>query len=158
MKIECWNSTSKCPFYYYYYYYWLYSFHNLSDPPGRCGQWNKLNSLQSENATDPNYMNSPNKYKQRGIYMLNVFCLVIGLIFFNNIWSSHDSFFFLFFFHAVYKKHHPPMLQDEVWRLEKIGKDGAFHRKLAAEGVNTVQDFLKLSVVDRQKLRRVCVN
>ncbi|KAJ6868513.1 protein SAR DEFICIENT 1-like [Populus alba x Populus x berolinensis] len=55
----------------------------------------------------------------------------------------------------LYKKHHPPMLQDEVWRLEKIGKDGAFHRKLAAEGINTVQDFLKLSVVDRQKLRRI---
>lgn len=55
----------------------------------------------------------------------------------------------------LYKKHHPPMLQDEVWRLEKIGKDGAFHRKLAADGINTVQDFLKLSVVDRQKLRRI---
>eukprot|EP00258_Populus_trichocarpa_P012038 XP_002321484.2 protein SAR DEFICIENT 1 [Populus trichocarpa] len=55
----------------------------------------------------------------------------------------------------LYKKHHPPMLQDEVWRLEKIGKDGAFHRKLTAEGINTVQDFLKLSVVDRQKLRRI---
>ncbi|KAJ6411386.1 hypothetical protein OIU84_008037 [Salix udensis] len=58
-----------------------------------------------------------------------------------------------YFFHVVYKKHHPPTLNDEVWRLEKIGKDGAFHRKLAAEGINTVQDFLKLSVVDRQKLR-----
>uniref|UniRef100_A0A6N2LS26 Uncharacterized protein n=1 Tax=Salix viminalis TaxID=40686 RepID=A0A6N2LS26_SALVM len=34
-------------------------------------------------------------------------------------------------------------------------KDGAFHRKLAAEGINTVQDFLKLSVVDRQKLRMI---
>ncbi|KAJ6687781.1 hypothetical protein OIU74_016472 [Salix koriyanagi] len=55
----------------------------------------------------------------------------------------------------LYKKHHPPMLNDEVWRLEKIGKDGAFHRKLAAEGINTVQDFLKLSVVDRQKLRMI---
>ncbi|KAB5524392.1 hypothetical protein DKX38_022141 [Salix brachista] len=55
----------------------------------------------------------------------------------------------------LYKKHHPPMLNDEVWRLEKIGKDGAFHRKLAAEGINTVQDFLKLSVVDRQRLRMV---
>ncbi|CAK7349692.1 unnamed protein product [Dovyalis caffra] len=55
----------------------------------------------------------------------------------------------------LYKKHHPPMLHDEVWRLEKIGKDGAFHKKLAAERVNTVQEFLKLSVVDPQKLRRI---
>ncbi|CAL9031612.1 unnamed protein product [Prunus brigantina] len=45
------------------------------------------------------------------------------------------------------------MLEDEVWRLEKIGKDGAFHKKLASE--NTVQDFLKLFVVDRSKLRRI---
>ncbi|MBA0678444.1 hypothetical protein Goari_019790, partial [Gossypium aridum] len=30
----------------------------------------------------------------------------------------------------LYKKHHPPSLSDEVWRLEKIGKDGAFHKRL----------------------------
>lgn len=55
----------------------------------------------------------------------------------------------------LYKKHHPPMLNDEVWRLEKIGKDGAFHKKLASENINTVQDFLKLSIVDPQKLRTI---
>lgn len=48
------------------------------------------------------------------------------------------------------------MLDDEIWRLEKIGKGGAFHKKLAEEGINTVQDFLKLSVVDPVKLRAVC--
>lgn len=57
--------------------------------------------------------------------------------------------------YTVYKKHHPPMLDDEVWRLEKIGKDGAFHRKLAAEGILTVQDFLKVSVVEQSRLRTV---
>ncbi|XP_021292142.1 protein SAR DEFICIENT 1 [Herrania umbratica] len=55
----------------------------------------------------------------------------------------------------LYKKHHPPMLGDKVWRLEKIGKDGAFHKKLSSEGVDTVQDFLKLSVVDPAKLRSI---
>ncbi|XP_010265059.1 PREDICTED: calmodulin-binding protein 60 B-like [Nelumbo nucifera] len=55
----------------------------------------------------------------------------------------------------LYKKHYPPMLDDEVWRLEKIGKEGAFHKKLASEAINTVQDFLKLWVVDYAKLRRV---
>ncbi|KAL3529261.1 hypothetical protein ACH5RR_008583 [Cinchona calisaya] len=55
----------------------------------------------------------------------------------------------------LYKKHYPPALHDEVWRLKKIGKDGAFHRKLSAEGINTVQDFLKLSAVDSQKLRKI---
>ncbi|KAF2295579.1 hypothetical protein GH714_033230 [Hevea brasiliensis] len=46
------------------------------------------------------------------------------------------------------------MLDDEVWRLEKIGKDGAFHKKLAAEGINSVQELLKLFIVNQQKLRR----
>ncbi|VVA32998.1 PREDICTED: calmodulin-binding [Prunus dulcis] len=46
------------------------------------------------------------------------------------------------------------MLEDEVRRLKKIGKDGAFHKKLASENINTVQDFLKLFVVDRSKLIR----
>lgn len=55
----------------------------------------------------------------------------------------------------LYKKHHPPTLEDEVWRLEKIGKDGAFHKKLARENIHTVQDFLKLFVVDRSKLRKI---
>lgn len=58
-------------------------------------------------------------------------------------------------FLEVYKKHYPPSLDDEVWRLEKIGKDGAFHKKLASEGIKTVQDFLKMSVVDTPKLRYV---
>ncbi|XP_027122520.1 protein SAR DEFICIENT 1 [Coffea arabica] len=55
----------------------------------------------------------------------------------------------------LYKKHYPPSLHDDVWRLEKIGKDGAFHKKLSAEGVNTVQDFLKLNVIDPQKLKKI---
>lgn len=57
----------------------------------------------------------------------------------------------------VYKKHYPPMLEDEVWRLEKIGKDGPFHKKLSSENINNVQDFLKLSVVDLNRLRQVLI-
>ncbi|KAJ4974276.1 hypothetical protein NE237_007450 [Protea cynaroides] len=55
----------------------------------------------------------------------------------------------------LYKKHHPPSLEDEVWRLDKIGKGGAFHRKLASDGIHTVQDLLKLWVVDSAKLRKI---
>ncbi|EOA35149.1 hypothetical protein CARUB_v10020288mg [Capsella rubella] len=55
----------------------------------------------------------------------------------------------------LYKKHYPPMLEDEVWRLEKIGKDGAFHKKLSSMNINTVQDFLKLSVVNPEQLRQI---
>ncbi|XP_072983502.1 protein SAR DEFICIENT 1-like isoform X2 [Typha latifolia] len=55
----------------------------------------------------------------------------------------------------LYKKHHPPALVDDVWRLEKIGKDGVFHKKLAEFGISTVQDFLRNLVMDRDRLRRV---
>ena len=48
------------------------------------------------------------------------------------------------------------MLNDNVWRLEKISKDGAFHKRLASKHINTVQEFLKLFSVDPPKLRRVC--
>ena len=55
----------------------------------------------------------------------------------------------------VYKKHYPPALADEVWRLDKIGKDGAFHKKLQRNGIKTVEDFLRNYMMDQQKLRNV---
>ncbi|XP_020679110.1 calmodulin-binding protein 60 A isoform X2 [Dendrobium catenatum] len=57
-----------------------------------------------------------------------------------------------------YKKHHPPSLNDEVWRLEKIGKDGAFHKRLADKEIYTVQDFLRNLVMDQSKLRSLLGN
>ncbi|KAK3145625.1 hypothetical protein QOZ80_3BG0255310 [Eleusine coracana subsp. coracana] len=55
----------------------------------------------------------------------------------------------------LYKKHHPPFLDDEVWRLEKIGKDGAFHKRLSKENIVTVKDFLTLLHLDAPRLRKV---
>ncbi|KAJ1439020.1 hypothetical protein SESBI_02796 [Sesbania bispinosa] len=55
----------------------------------------------------------------------------------------------------LYKKHHPPSLSDEVWRLEKIGKDGAFHKRLSREKILTVKDFLTLLNLDPAKLRTI---
>ncbi|KAK3435491.1 hypothetical protein EUGRSUZ_C00185 [Eucalyptus grandis] len=55
----------------------------------------------------------------------------------------------------LYKKHYPPALQDEVWRLEKIGKDGSFHKRLNQHNIFTVEDFLRLVVKDQQKLRGI---
>ena len=40
---------------------------------------------------------------------------------------------------------------DEVWRLEKIGKDGAFHKRLSSENINTVKDILILLYMDATK-------
>jgi Calmodulin binding protein-like len=56
---------------------------------------------------------------------------------------------------AVYKKHHPPVLDDEVWRLEKIGKDGAFHKRLKKQNIKTVKDFLTSLNHDPARLRNV---
>ncbi|MED6144882.1 Calmodulin-binding protein 60 D, variant 2 [Stylosanthes scabra] len=55
----------------------------------------------------------------------------------------------------LYKKHYPPVLNDEVWRLEKIGKDGSFHKRLHRAGIFTVEDVLKLVVRDPQRLRNI---
>ncbi|KAK9073493.1 hypothetical protein SSX86_007817 [Deinandra increscens subsp. villosa] len=55
----------------------------------------------------------------------------------------------------LYKKHHPPYLSDEVWRLEKISKDGAFHKRLNKENVKTVKDFLVLHFLDPTMLRHI---
>lgn len=69
--------------------------------------------------------------------------------------TSVNPFSFLYFPFQVYKKHHPPSLTDEVWRLEKIGKDGAFHKRLSKEGIRTVHDFLLLLTLDPTRLRNV---
>lgn len=55
----------------------------------------------------------------------------------------------------LYKKHYPPALNDEVWRLEKIGKDGAFHKRLNKAGIISVEDFLRFVVRDPQRLRNI---
>lgn len=55
----------------------------------------------------------------------------------------------------LYKKHYPPLLWDDVWRLEKIGKDGAFHKRLSNENINCVKDFLTLLSTDSLRLRNI---
>nr|CAB3472324.1 unnamed protein product [Digitaria exilis] len=55
----------------------------------------------------------------------------------------------------LYRKHYPPVLGDDVWRLEKIGKEGAFHRKLRQHKVVTVQEFVRMLVVKPDELRRI---
>lgn len=74
-----------------------------------------------------------------------IFC-----VFLLDMYLNYFNFIYL-----VYKKHYPPTLKDEVWRLEKIGKDGSFHKRLNKSGISTVEDFLRLMVRDPQKLRSV---
>lgn len=58
----------------------------------------------------------------------------------------------------MYKKHYPPALHDEVWRLDRIAKDGALHKKLIKADIVTVEDFLCLLVKDPQRLRSVRIS
>lgn len=58
----------------------------------------------------------------------------------------------------LYLKHYPPFAGDEVWRLEKIARNGSFHRKLMQNGIKTVGDFLTMLRFDPQQLRVVGLN
>ncbi|KAK9097900.1 hypothetical protein Syun_024945 [Stephania yunnanensis] len=52
-----------------------------------------------------------------------------------------------------YKKSYPPTLDDEVWRLIKIRKDGPFCNSLNGNGIRTVRDFLRCLAIDPKNLR-----
>ncbi|XP_035833300.1 protein SAR DEFICIENT 1 isoform X2 [Helianthus annuus] len=54
-----------------------------------------------------------------------------------------------------YKKHHPPSLGDEVWRLEKIAKDGVLHKRLASHRISTVKDLLQVYATNQPMLRKL---
>lgn len=56
---------------------------------------------------------------------------------------------------SLYVKNHPPSLSDEVWRLEKIGRKGAFRKRLSGENITTVKDFLKLLIMNPQRLKKI---
>ncbi|XP_058226229.1 calmodulin-binding protein 60 A-like isoform X2 [Rhododendron vialii] len=53
------------------------------------------------------------------------------------------------------KKHFPPSLNDEVWRLQMISKDGPIHNRLVSENIKTVKDFLTRFFVDPQSLQNI---
>jgi len=56
---------------------------------------------------------------------------------------------------SAYKKHHPPSLNDDVWRLEQIAKDGKIHDRLSLHGIHTVQDLLRLYTTNPSSLLEV---
>lgn len=51
------------------------------------------------------------------------------------------------------QKHHPPLLTDEVWRLEGIRKNGALHTRLEKNGIHNVQQFLQALTMGPERLR-----
>ncbi|XP_061371933.1 calmodulin-binding protein 60 B-like [Gastrolobium bilobum] len=50
------------------------------------------------------------------------------------------------------KKHHPPSLNDDIWRLEKIAKEGKIHQRLSLHGIHTVKDLLQLYITNASSL------
>lgn len=54
-----------------------------------------------------------------------------------------------------YQKHNTPSLEDPVWRLRKISKLGASHKKLESHGIKIVRDFLMHYHMDPDFLRNV---
>ncbi|XP_021742646.1 calmodulin-binding protein 60 A-like [Chenopodium quinoa] len=54
-----------------------------------------------------------------------------------------------------YQKHNTPSLDDPVWRLKKISKQGASHKKLEKNGIKTVKDFLMQYHMNSSFLRTV---
>ncbi|PNT62548.1 calmodulin-binding protein 60 A isoform X3 [Brachypodium distachyon] len=51
------------------------------------------------------------------------------------------------------EKRHPPKLDDDVYRLEEISKDGIYHKRLQKAHIFTVHDFLKALNKNDKKLR-----
>ncbi|GMH07727.1 hypothetical protein Nepgr_009567 [Nepenthes gracilis] len=57
-----------------------------------------------------------------------------------------------------YQKHNTPALNDPVWRLKRIAKDGASHKRLAQRGIQTVKDFLRRYHINPHLLRQILGN
>ncbi|KAL6599885.1 hypothetical protein ACP70R_045536 [Stipagrostis hirtigluma subsp. patula] len=55
------------------------------------------------------------------------------------------------------RKHEVPLLNDDVWRLNKISKYGVFHEALRGAGIFSVQDFLRFYYKDEQALRKILI-
>lgn len=64
-------------------------------------------------------------------------------------------FSFKSLFDSANEKRHPPRLDDEVYRLEEISKDGIYHRRLKNAQIFKVEDFLKALNKDADGLREM---
>uniref|UniRef100_A0A7N0U894 Calmodulin-binding protein n=1 Tax=Kalanchoe fedtschenkoi TaxID=63787 RepID=A0A7N0U894_KALFE len=51
-------------------------------------------------------------------------------------------------------KHLHPSLNDEVWRLNKIRRNGIFHKRLESIGITTVKEFLQMLERDPSLLKK----
>ncbi|KAK7397129.1 hypothetical protein VNO78_18296 [Psophocarpus tetragonolobus] len=57
-----------------------------------------------------------------------------------------------------YKKHYPPCLNDDIWRLKKIAKEGIIHKRLSSRGIHNVKDLLQLYITNEPSLYQMFGN
>lgn len=57
-----------------------------------------------------------------------------------------------------YEKHYPPSLDDEVWRLKNIARNGTYFKKLSDNKISCVGDLLRLYHADERLLRYVILS
>ena len=62
---------------------------------------------------------------------------------------------YLFFVLTGYRKHIIPSMDDDVWRLKKISKDGVYHEALKGSSIVSVKAFLRSYNKDEHALRKV---
>ncbi|XP_069151376.1 calmodulin-binding protein 60 B isoform X2 [Solanum lycopersicum] len=60
--------------------------------------------------------------------------------------------FFVVDYRSMPKSKKPIKLDDQVWKLPTIGRGGPYHHCLINENIKTVQDFLTLYFLNREKL------
>ncbi|BAT86108.1 hypothetical protein VIGAN_04372800 [Vigna angularis var. angularis] len=54
-----------------------------------------------------------------------------------------------------YKKHFPPFLDDELWRLKKIAKEGRIQKQFSLHGIHTVKDLLRQYITNEKSLYKM---
>jgi hypothetical protein len=67
------------------------------------------------------------------------------------IWFIRENCFFV----AANEKSNSPKLDEDVYRIEAIARDGAYHQRLQGANIHTVQDFLKALNKDPDELYKV---
>ncbi|CAN4088226.1 unnamed protein product [Withania somnifera] len=73
----------------------------------------------------------------------------------NRIMEAVTEPFFVKDRRSMGKSLKPLSLDDEVWKLQTIGKGGAFHDRLVKENIKTVRDLLTCCSLNREKLLRL---
>ncbi|TMW89426.1 hypothetical protein EJD97_017198 [Solanum chilense] len=73
----------------------------------------------------------------------------------NGIVEAVTKPFFVKDRRSMGKSLKPLILDDQVWKLQTIRKDGPFHNRLMNENIETVQDFLTHYFLNRENLLRI---